>query len=148
MNVGLDPEYSAYDLEMFRTKASPYTHPDNDYINDMLKNAAFKQQYSLVVRGGSSFMRYYVSAGYANDDGIYKNFNNGKYDTNVYFQRYALRANLDFNVTKTTTIGVDLAGRLEERHNNGAGDELFQHLVRTPPDYFNYVNPDGRSEAT
>ena len=143
MNVGLDPEYSAYDLEMFRTKASPYTHPDNDYINDMLKNAAFKQQYSLVVRGGSSFMRYYVSAGYANDDGIYKNFNNGKYDKNVYFRRYALRANLDFNVTKTTTIGVDLAGRLEERHNNGAGDELFQHLVRTPPDYFNYVNPDG-----
>lgn len=143
MNVGLDPEYSAYDLEMFRTKASPYTHPDNDYIHDMLKNAAFKQQYSLVVRGGSSFMRYYVSAGYANDDGIYKNFNNGKYDTNVYFRRYALRANLDFNVTKTTTVGVDLAGRLEERHNNGAGDELFQHLVRTPPDYFNYVNPDG-----
>lgn len=143
MNVGMDPEYSSYDLETFRTRRSPYTHPDNDYINDMLKDAAFKQQYSLVVRGGSSFMRYYVSAGYADDDGIYKNFNNGKYDTNVYFRRYALRANLDFNVTKTTTVGVDLAGRLEERHNNGAGDELFQHLVRTPPDYFNYVNPDG-----
>jgi TonB-linked SusC/RagA family outer membrane protein len=142
-NVGQSPEYKAYDLDTYRNGASPYTHPDNDYFDDMLNGMAVKQQYNLVVRGGSPFVRYYVSANFLDDDGIYKTFNNSDYDANVFFRRYGLRSNLDFNVTKTTKVGVDVSGRLEERHNNGYGDNLYQSLVRTPPNYFNYVNPDG-----
>ena len=142
-NVGQVPEYSFDDLEHYRTGDSPYTHPDNDYISDMLKRSTLKQQYNLVVRGGSPFLNYYVSVNYLNEDGIYKQFDNEDYDTNVSFKRYGLRSNLDFNITKTTKLGIDLSGRLEERHNNGYGDNLYQSLIRTPADAFNYVNPDG-----
>lgn len=120
MNVGEVPEYSAYDLEMYRTGASPYTHPDNDYISDLLKDVTTKQQYNLTVRGGTPFVRYYVSANYVHEKGIYETFDNNDYDSNVYFKRYGMRTNLDFNVTKTTIFGVDLSGRLEERHDNDA----------------------------
>ncbi|MDD6253841.1 MAG: TonB-dependent receptor [Bacteroidales bacterium] len=142
-NVGQVPEYSADDLNHYLLGDSPYTHPDNDYIGDMLKKNTLKQQYNLVVRGGSPFLSYYVSVNYLNEDGIYKQFDNDDYDTNVSFKRYGLRSNLDFNITKTTKLGVDLSGRLEERHNNGYGDGLYQALIRTPADCFNYVNPDG-----
>ena len=142
-NVGQVAEYSNEDLDHFRTGDSPYTHPDNDYVSDMLKDHSYKQQYNLVVRGGSPFVRYYVSANYLNEDGIYRQFDNDDYSTNVFFKRYGLRSNLDFNITKSTILGIDISGRLEERHNNGYGDNLFQSLIRTAPDYFNYVNPDG-----
>lgn len=142
-NVGEVPEYSAYDLDMYRTKGSPYTHPDNDYIGDLLKEASTKQQYNLTVRGGTPFLRYYVSANYLNEQGIYNTFNNKDYDSNVYFKRYGMRTNLDFNVTKTTVFGVDLSGRLEERHDNDAGTDLYQSMVRLPPNFLNYVNPNG-----
>ena len=142
-NVGQTPEYSAYDLEMYRTGENPYAYPDNDYLADMLKDFALKQQYNLTVRGGTPFVRYYASVNYLDEDGIYKTFDNDDYDTNVSFRRIGLRTNLDFSVTKTTTVGVDISGRLEDRHNNGYGDSLFQTLVRTPPNYFNYINPDG-----
>ena len=143
MNVGEVPEYSAYDLEMYRTGASPYTHPDNDYISDLLKDVTTKQQYNLTVRGGTPFVRYYVSANYVHEKGIYETFDNNDYDSNVYFKRYGMRTNLDFNVTKTTIFGVDLSGRLEERHDNDAGTDLYQSMVRLPPNFLNYVNPDG-----
>lgn len=142
-NVGLSPEYSSYDLDMYRTGESPFTHPDNDYIGDLLKDFTYKQQYNLTVRGGTPFVHYYVSANYLSEDGIYKTMDNDEYDTNVYFKRYGVRANLDFHVTKSTDFGVDMGGRLEERHNNGYGDNLFYSLVRTPPNHFNYVNPNG-----
>ncbi len=76
MNVGEVPEYSPYDLEMYRTGESPYTHPDNDYIGDLLKDVTTKQQYNLTVRGGTPFVRYYVSANYVHEKGIYETFNN------------------------------------------------------------------------
>lgn len=142
-NVGLVPEYSSYDLDMYRTHESPYTHPDNDYVEDMLKDFTYKQQYNLTVRGGTPFVHYYVSANYLSEDGIYKTFDNDQYDTNVFFKRYGVRTNLDFNITKSTNLGVDIGGRLEERHNNGYGEELFYSLVRTPPNHFNYINPNG-----
>lgn len=142
-NVGQVAEYSAEDLNHYLYGDSPYTHPDNDYVGDMLKNNSLKQQYNLVVRGGSPFVNYYMSVNYLDEDGIYKTFDNDDYDTNVSFKRYGLRSNLDFNITKTTILGVDVSGRLEERHNNGYGDNLYQSLIRTPADYFNYVNPDG-----
>ncbi len=143
VNVGETPLYTPHDLEMYRTGASPYTHPDNDYFEDMLKDFTTKQQYNMVVRGGTPFVRYYVSANFLDERGIYNTFDNNNYETNVYFRRYGLRSNLDFNVTRTTTLGIDLSGRLEERHNNGYGDNLYQSLVRTPPNYFNYINPNG-----
>ncbi|MDR1666530.1 MAG: TonB-dependent receptor [Bacteroidales bacterium] len=142
-NVGQLSEYSTYDLDMYRTGESPYTHPDNDYFSDMLRNHAMKQQYNLVVRGGTPFVHYYVSANYLHEGGIYKTFDNDDYDTNVFFKRYGLRSNLDFHITRSTVLVVDLSGRLEERHNNGYGDGLYGSLVRTPPNYFNYVNPNG-----
>lgn len=143
MNVGEVPEYSAHDLDMYRTGTSPYTHPDNDYIGDLLKNVSTKQQYNLTVRGGTPFVRYYVSANYVDEQGIYKTFENNDYNSNVYFKRYGMRTNLDFNVTKTTVFGVDLSGRLEERHDNDAEKGLYESMVRLPPNYLNYVNPDG-----
>lgn len=143
MNVGEVPEYSAHDLDMYCTGTSPYTHPDNDYIGDLLKNISTKQQYNLTVRGGTPFVRYYVSANYVDEQGIYKTFENNDYNSNVYFKRYGMRTNLDFNVTKTTVFGVDLSGRLEERHDNDAEKGLYESMVRLPPNYLNYVNPDG-----
>jgi len=143
-NVGQVAEYSAYDLEMFRTGASPFTHPDNNYIEDFMKDYSFKQQYNLTVRGGTPFVKYYVSANYLKEDGLYKTFGNKDYNTNSFFNRYAIRSNLDFNITSTTVATVDLSGRLEERHRTGYDEgKLYENLVRTPPDAFNYQNPDG-----
>ena len=130
--------------EMYRTGASPYTHPDNDYIGDMLKNSSMKQQYNLTVRGGTPFVRYYVSANYLNEQGIFNTFDNENYDSNVYFKRYGMRTNLDFNVTKTTVFGVSIFQDDWKKDMIMMPGRIFINLwYAYRLNYLNYVNPNG-----
>ena len=60
---------------------------------------------TLDISGGGSTARYFVSASYINEDGMYKVDKAMKdFDTNSTFQRWNYRMNVDFDVTKTTMV--------------------------------------------
>ena len=63
-NGGQQAEYSATDLMKYRTKVSPYTHPDVDWMDEIMKSGSIQQQYNVNVRGGTKSMRYFVSGGF------------------------------------------------------------------------------------
>ena len=142
-NDGKPEEYSAADLEHYRTHDSPYTHPDNDYYDDFLKKAAWQQLSNLSVRGGSDVLAYYISANYTHQEGLYKNFPNARYATNTNYDRINFRSNLDFYVSKTLQVGVDLTGRMETRRQPNFDLDLFDKIRRLPPNFQSYINPDG-----
>ncbi len=151
-NDGKPKEYSDSDLEHYRLGDSPYTHPDNDYYADFLKDASWQQMTNLNVRGGNDVLGYFVSANHLHQEGLYREFPNSKYETNTNFERYSFRSNLDFNINKTLQVGVDLTGRLEVRKQPNFDDDLFARIKRLPPNYIAYLNPDGslggRSDET
>ncbi|MBO9619931.1 MAG: TonB-dependent receptor [Niabella sp.] len=142
-NEGKPEEYTKEDLEHYRLKNSPYTHPDNDYYRDFLKGASFEQNVNVNARGGSDFLAYYISASLLHQEGLYKTFDNSLYNTNANYNRYNFRSNLDFNVTPTTKLGVDLTGRLENRTQPNFDADLFDKTRRLPPNYQAYINPNG-----
>ena len=61
------------------------------------------------ISGGTERMRYFVSVGAFTQDGLFKQ-QALPYDFNFKYKRFNYRANLDFDVTKTTTISVNLGG--------------------------------------
>ncbi len=142
-NEGYAPEYTESDLMHYKTGDSPYTHPNNDLYRDFVKDASLQEMMNLNVSGGTDFMKYFISANLLHQEGIYKDFSNIDYNTNTNYNRINVRSNLDFNITKTTSIGVDLTGRLETRQQPNFGDDLFVKIVRLPPNYNPYINPDG-----
>ncbi len=152
VNDGYLPEYTEADLEHYRTGDSPYTHPNNDYYKDFVKKASFEEVINLNARGGTEFMTYYISAAILSQDGVYQDFHNIDYTTNTNFKRFNVRSNLDFQITKTTKLGVDMTGRLEVRQRPNFGENLFNKIVRLTPNVYPYVNPDGtlggRSDET
>lgn len=135
--------YSPEDLEHYRTGDSPYTHPDNDYYNDMLKKTAMQELVNISISGGTDFMNYYVSGNFMTQAGLYRSFKNDKYPTNNRYTRYSLRSNLDFNVTKTTKVGVDLTARVETRNQPNNNSAIFDRIQKMAPNWQPYVNPDG-----
>lgn len=151
-NDGKPAEYSESDLEHYRLHDSPYTHPDNDYYNDFLKAASWQQMSNINVRGGTDALRYYVSANYLHQEGLYRQFPNEQYETNSNYERINLRSNLDFSLNPTLQIGIDLTGRLEIRKQPNFGEDLFDKIRRLPPNFQSYINPDGsmggRSDET
>ncbi len=152
VNDGFAPQYTESDLMHYKTGDSPYTHPNNDLYRDFMKENSFQENINLNVNGGTDFMKYYVSASILHEEGMYKDFSNIDYNTNTNYNRVNVRSNLDFQVTKTTTLGVDLTGRMEVRQQPNFNDDLFVMTVRIPPNFNPYVNPDGtlggRSDAT
>ncbi len=71
---------------------------------------AIQTQHNVNISGGTDRMRYFVSAGAFTQDGLFKQ-QSLPYDFNFKYQRFNYRANLDFDVTKTTTISVNLGAR-------------------------------------
>lgn len=95
-------------LEHFRLGDSPIIYPDMDWFDYMTKPAALQTQHNLNVSGGTSNVRYFVSLGYMFQDGLTETF--GNKETGYKYNRYNYRANLDLDITKTTTLKLSIGG--------------------------------------
>ena len=96
LNDGKSPMYSQTDLELYRTGASPYTHPDVDWQDQLLRNSAPIQQYNLNMSGGGKVARYFIDLNVYNQDGFLKQDNSlNSYNTRESVKKYSLRTNTD-----------------------------------------------------
>mgnify|MGYP000862951594 CR=1 FL=1 len=145
INDGLTPTYTEEDLQHFINKDAPYTHPDNDYFKDFLKEYSPMHDAVLSVRGGTEAVNYYISLNGLFQDGMYKQFK-GRYPSNANFKKINFRTNLDFAVTKSTDVSVDLNARLTQEQNVSGGidnNNIFVKLYETPPFAYPYLLADG-----
>lgn len=110
VNGNKQPDYTSNDLMNYRTKVSPYTHPDIDWLDEIMRPTSMQQQYNINIRGGTKSIRYFISGGFFNQDSPFKN------DNITNFSRYNFRSNLDFDITKNLTASLNLGARIEDRH--------------------------------
>lgn len=73
----------------------------DDNWTDALSQKAHYTDINLNVNGGSSTSRYYISAGYLNDQGV---------AIESGFKRYSLRANVSSNIKKWLEVGINVSG--------------------------------------
>lgn len=97
-------------IEAYRTGSDPIMYPNTDW-SDLLYNDVFLEtKHNINISGGTENVRYFVSLGYLFQDGLLKQFPGLDYDNNYSYNRYNFRANLDFNLTKTTTMKFNVGG--------------------------------------
>ncbi len=137
---------NAYDLLLWRTGASPWTHPDVRWVDNVMKNQSTQQQYNVNISGGTKTVRYFVSGGYLNQNGFYQN------DDLTKYSRFNFRSNLDVDVTKNLTASLSIGARVENLNSPnstiwGSWDiyrAAFAVTGRTYPIY----NPNGSYAGT
>jgi TonB-linked SusC/RagA family outer membrane protein len=124
---GLNQSYSEEQIQKFRDGSDPILFPNTDWAETVLKKSALQNQHSLSVNGGTDDVKYYMSLGMIDQDGIYKN-------GVTSYKQYNFRSNIDANVSKRLKVGLSLAGREENRKFpiTGAND-LFRSLYRSKP---------------
>lgn len=145
LNDGNLPIYNAATLAAYKDNSNPYRFPDNNYADSFFKSSALSQRYVLSADGGSNTVRYFVMLSYLNQGGLFKYANNTDYNSNIAFNRFNFRGNIDFDVSKTLTIGLNAAGRSESRSQPGGNEvgTLLNLLYNTPPNAFPILNEDG-----
>lgn len=134
-NDGGVPTFTDEQLTAFRDHTNPLLYPDIDWIDYCMNKASFQSQHNVNISGGTNNMRYFVSAGMFTQNGMFKQFN-AQDDFNFDYKRYNYRANLDFDVTKTTMLSVNIGGRVENKRTPESGesqDQLFRKLYWAVP---------------
>ena len=97
------------------------THP-----NEILKKGAMTYKASLNITGGSTNTRYFVSASYVEEEGMYKTDKEieKQYNTNANARRWNYRMNADIDITKSTLLNVGISGMLKKVNDTGRGSSL------------------------
>lgn len=146
LNEGKAPMYSQTDLELYRTGASPYTHPDVDWQKYLLRNSAPTQQYNLNLSGGGKTARYFIDLNVYQQDGFLKEDNSiNSYSTQESFKKYSLRTNTDISITDHTLFKVNLFGQMFRETTPGKTmmGSIYRDMYTTPNNAYPVFNPDG-----
>ena len=117
-NPSAVPVFSAAAIKAFK-EGGTLIYPNTDWINYLVKPAAFQTQHSFNISGGTGNIKYFVNLGYFSQDGLFETFD-VDYAYQYGFKRYNYRTNLDLNITSTTNISLTIGGRSEIRQQPGS----------------------------
>jgi len=110
-------------------------YPDNDFVDLALKDFSPTTKHDISVSGGGDYVDYYLSLGYMNQDGIYKQ--------NIdYLNRYTVRSNVTSHFDKIgLEVGLNVNASLQ-KVREPEQDEWSQLYFQTLPLQSAY-NADG-----
>jgi TonB-linked SusC/RagA family outer membrane protein len=113
------------EMDIIRDRLDPDMYPDVDWQNEILNKNSFKQTYDVNARGGGSVARYFLSLGLSDESAAYKQDKSSIYSSNVGYNTYSFRTNLDINLTKSTTVYFGSDAFLSIRDQPGMANTDF-----------------------
>lgn len=142
-NIGSSNVYSDDMLANYRDNVDPQLYPNTNWY-DLLRDHTTNSRITLNARGGTERAKYFVSGAFYTESGLYESNTTDDYNSNVGLKRFNLRSNIDLNITKTTTIRVDLSGQyLNTRYPGVGANDLFTHMSTIPSHLFPMIYEDG-----
>ncbi|PRY97340.1 TonB-linked SusC/RagA family outer membrane protein [Marinilabilia salmonicolor] len=141
--------YSEEDIEKYRNGSDPDLFPSVDWIDELYRDFASNQRVNVNVSGGSNIAKYYVSGSFYNESSIFKDAGDRyDYNSSINYKRYNFRANMDFSLTKTTNLNVNLSNIYEQSFGPGQSTGgIWGYTFATSPNAFPKEYSDGTISA-
>ena len=133
---GYTPQFSADAIAKYRSHEDPIFYPDVDWFPYMFDKNTGQEQYNLNITGGTEKVKYFVSLGYFNQEGLINHTDLVKdFDAQLRYKRYNIRSNFDFNITKRLSASINLSSQIELRSGTAASDinRFFSTVWETNP---------------
>lgn len=134
-----DTPFTSEEIEMTRSGAYPYLYPNVDWYDEVFKGAAFNQKVNFNVRGGTNRITYFMNAALNHETGMLRNRSNEFYsfNNNINLYRFTFQNNIDFHLSKSSTISLHLNVRLTDDHGpaTNTGDIYNSFLSNNPVDF-------------
>lgn len=121
-------------LEEYRNPSSRLNalrYPDTDWFGLLTRDFAPTINANFNLTGGTKFVKYFTSFGYLHEGGFFKGRKEGFYDMNFTYDRFNYRTNVDFALTKTSTLSLNVGGETGLR--NGPNGSPWRNLYSTGP---------------
>ena len=129
------PSFSKEIIKKFQDGTDPIRFPNTRWADYIMKDITLQQQHNLNISGGTDRVRYFISAGFYSQDGLFKEFGSN-YNYGYQYKRFNYRSNLDLKATKTTTLSFNVAGNVSNADKpytgSGAAGLIKQIYYATP----------------
>jgi TonB-linked SusC/RagA family outer membrane protein len=123
-----------------KPQQAPYNYlfPNVDWVDEMLNDFASNQRVNMNISGGTDFVKYFGALAYSHEGDLFKApYNERGYKPGFAYDRFNFRGNLDFRLTKTTDLAVNISGltgvKREPRFGTTALTDIFHQ--RSPSDF-------------
>ena len=134
LNDGLGAKYTEAELQKFQNGSDPFVYPNVNWKDEVFKNTAHESNAYLSFYGGTEKVQYYAQLDYTDARGLYKNPDQGDFNSQLKYSKANIRANIDFEVSKTTRISANILGILMETNGvpNINSNDAWWHLYKVP----------------
>ncbi|MBC8033813.1 MAG: SusC/RagA family TonB-linked outer membrane protein [Chitinophagaceae bacterium] len=121
----LPARFSNLDAPIYAGATQTYRQTETDWQDEVFRTAPITQA-TLSLSNGSNNYRYYLSAGYTKQEGIM---------IGTEYQRYNIRFNGEYNISKIFTFGHSFTTAAEGKHNEPSGGDRTQlkHIISNLP---------------
>ena len=134
-NDGNPEMFSPEVIQKFKDGSDPIRFPSIRWTDYFMKKATTQSNHTVNISGGTDRVRYFVSAGYMSQGGLFEEFDQ-PWDYGYQYDRFNYRANLDIDVTKTTKLSFNVAGNVSNadkpRTGQGSSGMLMEAYYATP----------------
>lgn len=149
-NAGTSRQFSQTNIDIWKAASeNPYAlneygvpnyvaYPDTDWFNEIFSNG-YSQEHNVSVSGGSRAIKYLVSLGYLDNQGVMNRFN-----LDSSSQKANFRTNLEADVTKWFTIGTKIYGQWQQFGCANIANGFNYLYMTTPGIYPGSENAWGR----
>ncbi len=133
-NDGLAAAYTDAEVQKFRDGSDPYVYPNVDWKNEVFKNTASETNGFISMYGGSDKVEYYTQLDYTDASGLYKNPDQGAWNSQLRYSKANIRTNVDFQVTSTTKVRTNIFALFMETNGvpNVNSNDAWWHLYKVP----------------
>lgn len=131
-------------------RLDPYIYPDVDWYNEIFKGAAFNQKANFNIRGGTQKITYFMNLNVNHETGMLKNRSEDFYSfkNNINILRYSFQNNIDFHLSKSSTISLRLNAQINDNHGpNSEVKDIFGAIMTTNPVNFPVMFPKSADES-
>jgi TonB-linked SusC/RagA family outer membrane protein len=111
---------SQHDLNEWKHPSSPLAalqYPDVNWFKECTNSYAPVTNANLNISGGTEFAKYFLSFGYQYTGSFFNGADDKFFNLNFYNHKFNYRINLDFNITKSTILSMNVGGVLNLRNN-------------------------------
>ena len=134
LNDGASAAYTDAELQKFNSGSEPWVYPNINWKDEVFKKTAHESNGFISFYGGTEKVQYYTQLDYTDARGLYKNPDQGDWNSQLKYSKANIRANVDFEVSKTTRVSVNVLGILMETNGvpNVSSNDAWWHLYKVP----------------
>lgn len=144
-NDGLSAAYTDQELNLFKDGSDPFMYPNVNWRDLTFKNTAEEDHAYVSVYGGTDKVKYYTNIDFVDSRGALRDANQDMYNAQLRRSKANIRTNLDFSITNTTEMKVNLFGLFQEtkRPADIDADGVVDAIYRLPASAFPYKTSTG-----